>query len=446
MSMLGELLIEEDLAAPSAPDLPEIITVGEQVAPAAPPDTASTGIDPAVLGDLALKLAYTVPSFTTEWAARQLRLPVPLVADLLDQLKTDKLVEILGQTGPLSYRCTITNRGREQATRLLEVSGYIGPAPVSLASYAAMLEWQLARAPALSPQDVSDALSELVLPDEAIQVAGMAIFSGRSLFVFGPAGNGKSSVGRMLHNALRGEIWIPYCISVEPNIIRVFDPGCHHPVELACEEPWTIDHRWVRIRRPLIVVGGELTIEALDLAYSPALRYYEAPLHVKSNGGTLLIDDFGRQRVDPYELLNRWIIPLEHQIDHLTLRTGQKVEVPFRQMLVVATNLDPSEVTDPAFLRRMGYRLHLGKPSPERYAQIFERYAQRSGLTVPPGLIDLLFERYRDEGRDLCCCEPRDLIERVRDICQLHARSLELNEQLLDAAWRGYFGASKSTT
>ena len=185
-----------------------------------------------------------------------------------------------------------------------------------------------------------------------------------------------------------------------------------------------------------------MTLDSFDLTYSPALRYYEAPLHLKANGGTYLIDDFGRQRVDPHELLNRWIVPLEHRIDYLTLHTGQKIQVPFRVMLIIATNLDIGAITDPAFLRRMGYRLHVGSPTPERYAVIFERYAARRGLVVPPGMVGRLLERYRATGRELRSCEPRDLIERAEDICRFRGLPLELTDEVVDLAWAGYFGES----
>jgi hypothetical protein len=183
-----------------------------------------------------------------------------------------------------------------------------------------------------------------------------------------------------------------------------------------------------------------MTLESFDLTYSPALRYYEAPFHLKANGGTFLIDDFGRQRVDPHVLLNRWIIPLESRIDYLTLHTGMKIQVPFLPLLIIATNLDPAQVTDPAFLRRMGYRLFLAPPSPDRYREIFDRYAERHGLPVQPGLVERLLERYASEGRELRGCEPRDLIERARDICRYTGRPLEINDDIMSLAWTGYFG------
>jgi hypothetical protein len=403
-----------------------------------------TGMDPGVLADLALRAAYTVPQFTTEWTARTLHLPQPLAAELLERLRTDQLLDVLGQAGPFGYRFAISQRGRERAGRLLEISGYVGPAPVSLAAYDALLEWQLARLPEVPPERAAAALDGLVLPEDTRQLAGLAVASGRSLFLFGPPGNGKTTLGHLLHTALRGELWIPHCVGIDSTIIRVFDPLVHQPIDHATPQPWLFDQRWVKIRRPLVTAGGELTLQSFDLTYNPGLRYYEAPLHFKANGGTFLIDDFGRQLVEPHQLLNRWIVPLEHQIDYLTLHTGQKLQVPFRLLLIIATNLDPQGVTDAAFLRRMGYRLNLREPSPERYGQIFARYAGRCGLPVPPGLLDRLLERYRREERDLRCCEPRDLIERVRDICRFRGQPAEINDELLDVAWAGYFGTGNS--
>jgi hypothetical protein len=435
------------LSVPEAPPhLPKMIAIGDVAAPAAPMKVADTGLDGLLVQELALKAAATVPQFNTEWAARKLHLPQQLLGDVLEQLRVDHLLDVLGQAGPFGYRYAITQRGRETADRLLEISGYVGPAPVSLAAYVAMIECQLARTVPPTVEQVAEATASMVLTDEAQLMAGLAASSGRSLFVFGPAGNGKTTLGRQLHSALSGDIWIPHCINIDSNIIRIFDGQIHQEVQdPAGDGNWQVDRRWVRIRRPMIVAGGEMTLDSCDLIYSRALRFYEAPLHVKANGGMFLIDDFGRQRVEPHELLNRWIIPLEDRIDYLTLHTGQKVQVPFLLFLIIATNLRPEDVTDPAFLRRMGYRLHLDKPSPQRYQEIFERYAASCGAPISPGLFAHLFDRYQAEQRELRCCEPRDLIERARDICRFRGQPLVLSDTLLDLAWAGYFGTSATT-
>src|SRR5262249_35277262 len=294
----------------------------------------------------------------------------------------------------------------------------------------------------VKPDHVNEALAGLVLPERATQLAGLAVSSGRSLFIYGPSGNGKTSIGRQIHRALTGDYWIPHCISVRNNAIRLFAEQVHHRVDVPADKARLIDRRWVHIRRPRVVVGGELTLDYLDLVYSPTLRYYEAPPHLKSNGGVFLVDDFGRERVSPHQLLNRFITPMEHQFDYFTLSTGQKIQVPLRQVLIIATNLSLDTVTDPAFLRRMGYRLLLEAPTPEQYARIFHDYAKRQGAAVARGVLDGLLERYRAQNRELRACEPRDLIERARDICRFRGRPLELSAEVLDLAWTGYFGTT----
>jgi hypothetical protein len=248
-------------------------------------------------------------------------------------------------------------------------------------------------------------------------------------------------MGRLLQSTLGGDLWIPYSISVGHDVIRLFDKQVHALGDQAPLDGEPADRRWVRVKRPFVVAGGEMTMKELDLAYSPSLRYYEAPPHVKANGGTFLIDDFGRQRIEPHELLNRWIVPLESQIDHLTLHTGQKLEVPFRLLLIVATNLRVSDVADPAFLRRMGYRIHIETPTAEQYATIFTRYAEQKGVTAPPELVAAVLKRYGAEEREFRASEPRDLIERMADTCRLRGEPLQLTQQVLKLAWRGYFGS-----
>jgi hypothetical protein len=415
--------------------LPPMHQVGDFYAPTAPKDVAGARVDEGVLSDLVAKLSFTVARFTTDWVAKQLHLSMPLASQLLEQLALDGLIESM-----LGSRYTITDRGREQALRLLEVCGYIGPAPVRLESYAAMLRWQFAHTPPITPEEVEASLSNLVVTPEAAKLGGLAISSGRSLFVYGPPGNGKSSIGRALHNALVGEWWIPHAISVGSSVIRVYDDQNHQKVDISSSKAGTIDQRWVRIKRPFVIVGGELTLEMLDLIFSPTLRYYEAAPHLKANGGVFMVDDFGRERVSPDQLLNRFITPMEHQVDYFSLNTGQKIEIPLRHTLIIATNLNPELVTDPAFLRRIGYRLYLGPPTPDEYAQIFRAYAKRNGVEAPPELINRILKRYQEQNRELRACEPRDLIDRARDICTYESRPMELNNETIDLAWTGYFG------
>jgi predicted ATPase with chaperone activity len=407
-----------------------------------PQELGETGLDAVVLRDLMLRFAYTVTSFTSRWATEKTCLPLNLVDEICWGLKEDHLLQILGQEGSFNYTYSATDQGRREAARAMEVCGYLGPAPVCLADYWNALEKQDAQRPETRLPDVQQALSSLVLAPEVVEVAALAAASRRSLFLFGPAGNGKTSMGRLLHRVLGGDIWLPYSISVGHNVIRLFDKQVHEPSDQPPPEGESVDRRWVRVKRPFVIAGGEMTMNELDLAYSPSLRYYEAPPHVKANGGTFLIDDFGRQRIEPHELLNRWIVPLESQIDHLALHTGQKIEVPFRLLLIVATNLKVSDVADPAFLRRMGYRIHVETPTPEQYASIFHRYAEQKGVTAAPELVAAVLQRYEAEEREFRASEPRDLIERMADTCRLRGEPLTLSQEILDVAWRGYFGGA----
>ena len=256
----------------------------------------------------------------------------------------------------------------------------------------------------------------------------------------GPSGNGKTTIATALHSAQLGEIWIPYAIEVDGQVIKVFDLHNHQPVPVTGMDRY--DERWIRIRRPIVVVGGEMTIETMDLIYSDSVRFYEAPFQIKSNGGTLVIDDFGRQRVDPHDLLNRWIVPLENRIDYLTLHTGKKIEVPFEQLLIFATNLDPSDLVDDAFLRRMGYRLYINPPDRDMYAAIFEQFVRKSGYDYDPKRLEYLYRLYEADKRPLRGCEPRDLIQRCTDLCKYENRPMVLTDDLLQLAWKNYFGAA----
>ncbi len=410
---------------------------GKHSVPAAPVSVTASGLDRELLLDLTVKLAHTVGQFTTSWMAERLKLTIPIVNDLLEGLTRDGMIETLGASGFMNYRYCSTRAGRERAADLMELCGYIGPAPVPLEDYIAMIEKQGGARQQITVDEVRSAISDLILEDEAAKIAGMAVSSGRSLFMFGPAGNGKTSLAKRLHSALKDNIWIPFCISAFNNIIQLFDAKWHHSAK---SDVSGTDRRWLRIKRPLIVGGGEMTMDSVELAYNAKLRYYEAPLHIKANGGTFLVDDFGRNHAEPTKLLNRWIVPLEEGIDYLELKNGQKISIPFGMMLIVATNLEPDSIVDPAFLRRMGYRLRLSSPSWERFEQIFLAYAQNKGLAVRDDVLERLSERFRDEGRELRCCHPRDLIERVQDICLYANKPVELTRENLDLAWRGYFG------
>jgi predicted ATPase with chaperone activity len=291
----------------------------------------------------------------------------------------------------------------------------------------------------VSSDQVAAAFSDLVLPESLLQTLGFAINSRRSLFISGIAGTGKTSVAERINNALQTPIWIPYAIAIDDHVINIYD--AHNHERTLDEDNFDLyDKRWIRISRPLIIVGGEMTLVSTDLTYNRASRYYEAPFQVKANCGTLVIDDFGRQRVEPEELLNRWIVPLERKVDFLTLHTGKKISVPFEELVVFSTNLEPSRLVDEAFLRRMGYRVRIEPPSEETYRQIFERFAVGNGVGYEDSILDYLISKYPAENRIMKACEPRDLINRFLDICQYKGLPLELNRELLDLAWSNYFG------
>ena len=413
----------------------------ETMGPPPPEVLADTDVSESFLCDLALKMVATLPEATTNAVTERLRLPRALTEELLQRLFREKLIEVKVQATMGATRYAMLDRGWDHLTRVQLLCGYHGAAPVSLRDYAHMMRLQAVPAKPATMASVRAAFRDLVLPDSLLQTVGCVVNSRRSLFLSGPPGTGKTAVAERINNGLPGHIWIPYAIEIDGQIIRVFDAHNHRPV--ADESvPADYDRRWVCIERPLVIVGGELTLENADLTWSEAARFYEAPFQMKSNGGTLVIDDFGRQRVAPADLLNRWIVPLERRVDYLTLHTGKKIEVPFEQLVVFSTNLDEKDLVDEAFLRRMGYRARVEPPTPAAYIEIFKRAAHARGLKVEQVCIDYLLNNYMISHRPMKACEPRDLLDRVLDICRFEGLPFELNTRVMDAAWRNYFGSS----
>jgi hypothetical protein len=393
------------------------------------------------LGDLALRAMSLEPTCSASDIANRLHLSLMSTDQLLQRLSRDKFIEIKGVVGSHNHRYAMLERGWAEVSRLMAISSYVGPAPVSLNAYTLRLTSQIRSRMPATRTALDLAMADLVLTEGAKQTLGLVASSGRSLFLSGPSGNGKTAMARALVNAIRGELWIPYAIEIDGQVIRVFDPHAHETVKVADND---YDRRWVKIKPPLVVVGGELTVDSMELTSSSTQRFYEAPFQLKSNGGVLVVDDLGRQRCSAAELLNRWIIPLENHIDYLTLSTGKKIQVPFEQIIIFATNMTVSDLADEAFLRRMGYRLYVMPPGPDTYARIFGEYSRKRGLSVDAKMLAHLELRYGKEGREPKACEPRDLIDRAIEVCKYNRESIRLTPEILDLAWDGYFGATVS--
>jgi len=413
----------------------------EAFGPPTPEELGDTGIPDAFLRELALKHVATFPEPTTEAVADSLYLPSSLTEELLYGLYREKFIEMRLRSAVGSTRYAMLDHGWERLTRLQSQSGYVGPAPVSLSDYAHMMRLQAVPSQSATIETVRAAFHDLVLPNSLLQTLGCVINSRSSLFLTGLTGTGKTAVSERMNAALFGNIWIPYAVEIDGQIIRIFDSHCHHPVP---ERSSVTDHdrRWVEIERPSIIVGGELTLDNTDLTWSETAKFYEAPLQVKSNGGTLVIDDFGRQRVAPRDLLNRWIMPLERRVDFLTLHSGKKIEVPFEQLIVFSTNLEEKELVDEAFLRRMGYRARVEPPTPSAFVEIFKRLVTTRGVVLDQKCLDHVLSKYAFEKRMMKACEPRDLLNKVTDICLFEGRKLQLTPELVDLAWGNYFGTA----
>ncbi len=415
----------------------------ESLGPPIPEELADMGIHESCLHELTLKCLATLHEPTSVTIAEKLHLPCALTEELLYHLYREKLIEMRLQSATGATRYAMLDCGWERVRLVQNQCGYLGPAPVSLEDYSHMIGLQAALTRPASMANVRSAFKDLVLPESFLDTLGCVINSRSSLLLMGSAGTGKTAVAERLNGALSGFIWIPYAIEVDGQIVRVFDAHYHR---LAPEKRPGVerDRRWVLIQRPLIIVGGELTIENCELEWSNVFNYYEAPFQLKANGGTLVIDDFGRQLVNTPALLNRWIQPLERRIDFLTLRNGKKIEVPFQQLVVFSTNLEEKDLLDEAFLRRIGYRASLESPSANAYVEIFKRAAADKKIALDQDNLNHVLNKYRAEQRPMKACEPRDLLNRLNDICRLRGRTLELVPELMDLAWNNYFGVTHS--
>ena len=412
----------------------------ERFGPPTPEEFNEIGVSQTLLCDLALKHLSLIPHPTADSIAARLHLPSALMEEILYQLYREKLIEMRLQSAGDSTHYAMLDHGWERLAQIEAHCRYLGPAPVSVIDYLYMTRLQAVPSRPASIETVRHAFRDLVLPDALLQTLGCVINSRSSLFLSGPPGTGKTAVAERINSALAGSIWIPYAIESEGEIIRIYDPHCHRRVS---EKPAERDSRWVEIERPMIMVGGELTLDNTALSWSESGRFYEAPIQIKANGGTLVIDDFGRQRIPAQELLNRWILPLERRVDYLALRNGKKIELPFEQLVVFSTNLDEDCMVDEAFLRRLGYRARIDPPSTADYVEIFKRAAAKQKIAMDQASLSHLLARYTGEGRAPKSCEPRDLLNRVRDICQFRGLALHLTPELIDLAWNNYFGRAQ---
>ena len=413
-----------------------------------------TGLSQLWLQDLTLKVLYFQGYLTGFEIAEAIALPFANVTDhLLNTLKREKFVEVKSSQmglGEGAYQYAITGAGMARAREALERSQYAGPTPVPLDIYIRGIKSQSQSKPRITHHTLQQALSELTLNEKTYQKIGPAVNSGTSIFIYGPPGNGKTSIARALGEIILGSsMYIPYAIYVDGQVVKLYDNVNHQlmPDEHTTEKGTGSlragsrrDTRWVRIRRPFIVVGGELTLEGLDLVFDDINKFYEAPFQVKANGGILLIDDFGRQLVRPRDLLNRWIVPLENQIDYLTLHTGRKLELPFDVLIVFSTNLPPKDLVDEAFLRRLRHKIHIGDPSYEEYRDIFQNIAQIKGISFNSDVLAyLLQEWYIKLDRKLRASHPRDICDQILDIANYLSIEPQMTNDLIDRAASAYF-------
>jgi hypothetical protein len=412
--------------------------------PVEPESFAKADLTDSEVEALILKFLLARGDAAGRGIADQVKLPFVLIDELLRTMKNDQLVVHKGSAPMNDYQYQLTDLGQERARRYSAHCTYFGSAPVSLEEYAASVEAQSLTRQHPTAEDLGRAFGDLLLNQRMFSRLGPAINSGRGLFLYGSPGNGKTSIAERVTRAFGQHIWIPRTLGVGGEIIRLYDPSHHEELPLGENagliDQRRIDKRWIRVRRPTIVTGGELTMSALEVTVNRTTNVGEAPLQLKSNCGTLVIDDFGRQRMSIDELLNRWILPLEKRYDFLNLHTGKKIQVPFDQLIIFSTNLEPRDLVDEAFLRRIPYKIEVIDPTEEEFRTLFEMTAPLLGFEHRREAVDYLIERhYRQTGRPFRCCHPRDLLLQVRSATAYAGRPQELTNEYLDMAVDIYF-------
>jgi hypothetical protein len=440
--------------------------VANQVAPApsprSPATVAESGLSMGQLCDLVLKTLYVHGVLQGGDLSRSTRLPFNIIDESLRVLRDQKLVEVASgeMVGRVSYRFALTDVGRTRARDSFENCRYVGPAPVPIEQYVEHCRLQHVTGTPCNSNALRTAFTEYVVRPAMLDELGPAVCSGKSIFVYGPPGNGKTIIAKGLGkflNMFGGEIFVPYAIFAENSIITVFDPGIHQTTDDAdlsqrgivssssekssyMVHDGPVDLRWRRIKRPVVITGGELTLDMLELQYSKTANFYNAPLHIKANGGVFLIDDFGRQIVRPKDLLNRWIVPLEERVDYLTLTTGRKFMLPFEQLIIFSTNLDPKDLVDDAFLRRIKHKIRVDPPTRELYTVIYQLVCRQRDLQYDEAIVASLFEKYYDRGRTPRSSDPRDLLDMAISICRFREQPVTLTDELIDECARRFFG------
>ncbi len=420
--------------------------------PPEPRSIEETGLNLAFLADLTLKVMYTRGFMMGHEIAEAVTLPFANIVDrVLDYLRREHLTEVKGSSGlgESSYQYVLSEEGRSRTRELMDQCQYSGPAPVRLDAYTRAVLTQSLSGQTITREMIVRSTQHLVLNETVFNQIGPAINSGKSIFLFGDPGNGKTAIAEAMGAMLPGAVFVPHAVFIDGHVVKVFDSLHHRPVPEKQDEEIGVpgmrrgercDRRWVLIKRPMIAVGGELILENLDLVYDPTMKYYEAPFQMKANGGIFLIDDFGRQQARPRDLLNRWIVPLEKRIDYLTLVTGRKIDVPFDALVVFSTNLNPSELVDEAFLRRIRYKIQMTDPTWNDYREIFKRVVENHGIPYSEeGLKYIVMEYYIKSKRRPRAVHPRDIVDELVDIARYRNVPTTLSKELIDLACAGYF-------
>jgi DNA polymerase III delta prime subunit len=406
-----------------------------------PREISETGLRKGVLEDLAIKILYLHGELSIVELGDLACLSAEVMDEIFQFLRKEQLCEVRGMSGG-SHRVTATGRGRDRAAELLSINQYAGPAPVALADYVARVETQSVAHTIVRPADLDRAFRQLVLQPEIIDRLGAAVASGSSIFLHGPTGTGKTTIASCIPSIYNDSVWIPYALEVDSQIIALHDPGVHIPS--SDPSPEEFDRRWILCRRPCVVAGGELSAEMLDLQYNAVSRFFMAPLQMKANNGVLILDDVGRQRMPTEQLLNRWMTPLDRRVDYLSLQSGRKFAMPFDLFVVFSTNLNPLEITDAAFLRRIPNKIEIAHASRRQFIQIFEDECLRRGLTYEPDIPEFVAQYITQEmNQPLCQCYPRDLLNQIFWTANYQGETATLNRETLKGACRNYFLSAK---